>query len=239
MPRGDRLDDRLARADEAALHELGAHIDVEERLRQVKRLGLPEGKDAPSIGTAKRSNRRIRAAKRRTDETASRSPATPVTELRSRDERPGKPPLPAEPDDRLNPRVTLARIERALDELDIRYLTDGDNNLLAMWERHAILFALEGPDDEILVMRARPHATTPPDWAERAYRTVNEWNHTRRFCKAYVGDPTDRGQLPIYAELQVPLAAGVHDALLVELIDCGAAVATSFVDWLHEEGGLL
>ena len=68
---------------------------------------------------------------------------------------------------------------------------------------------------------------------------VNEWNHTRRFCKAYVGDPTERGQLPIYAELQVPLASGAHDALLVEMLDCGAAVATSFVDWLHDEGALL
>jgi hypothetical protein len=88
-------------------------------------------------------------------------------------------------------------------------------------------------------MRARPHATVPPDWADRAYRVVNEWNHTRRFCKAYVGDPTERGQLPIYAELQVPLASGAHDALLGELLDCGAAVATSFVDWLHDEGALL
>ena len=135
--------------------------------------------------------------------------------------------------------VTLARIGKGLDLLDIRFLADGGGSLLAMWERHAVLFTLEGPDDEILVMRARPHATVPPDWADRAYRVVNEWNHTRRFCKAYVGDPTERGQLPIYAELQVPLAAGTHDALLVELLDCGAAVATSFVDWLHDEGALL
>ncbi|HEX5200930.1 YbjN domain-containing protein [Paractinoplanes rhizophilus] len=135
--------------------------------------------------------------------------------------------------------VTLARIGKALDLLDIRFLADGGGSLLAMWERHAVLFTLEGPDDEILVMRARPHSTVPPDWADRAYRVVNEWNHTRRFCKAYVGDPTERGQLPIYAELQVPLAAGAHDPLLVEMLDCGAAVATSFVDWLHDEGALL
>ncbi|MEV6299801.1 YbjN domain-containing protein [Actinoplanes sp. NPDC051861] len=137
------------------------------------------------------------------------------------------------------PAVSLTRIGKALDLLDIRFLADGGGSLLAMWERHAVLFTLEGPDDEILVMRARPHATVPPDWADRAYRVVNEWNHTRRFCKAYVGDPTERGQLPIYAELQVPLAAGAHDALVVELLDCGAAVATSFVDWLHDEGALL
>jgi hypothetical protein len=135
--------------------------------------------------------------------------------------------------------VDLKRLGAALDRLEIRYLTDGDGSLLAMWERHAVLFTLEGPDDEILVIRARPHGTVPPDWADRAYRVVNEWNHSRRFCKAYVGDPTERGQLPIYAEMQVPLISGAHDALLVELIDCAAAVAVAFVDWLHDEGGLL
>ena len=135
--------------------------------------------------------------------------------------------------------VTLERVAVALDRLEIRYLTDGSGTLLALWERHAVLFALEGPDDEILVIRARPHATVPPDWADRSYRVVNEWNHTRRFCKAYVGDPTDRGQLPVYAEMQVPLGSGAHDALLVELVDCAAAVALGFVDWLHDEGALL
>jgi len=155
--------------------------------------------------------------------------------------RVGVPPadLPKAEEPETVEQVTLGRLGKALDLLDIRYLADGTGSLLAMWERHAVLFTLEGPDDEILVMRARPHATVPPDWADRAYRVVNEWNHTRRFCKAYVGDPTERGQLPIYAEMQVPLAAGAHDALVVEMLDCGAAVATSFVDWLHDEGALL
>lgn len=135
--------------------------------------------------------------------------------------------------------VTLRRIGEALDLLDVRYLADGDGSLLAMWERHAVLFTLEGPDDEILVMRARPHSTVPPDWADRAYRVVNEWNHTRRFCKAYVGDATERGMLPIYAEIQVPLLSGAHDPLLDELLDCAAAVTSAFVDWLYDEGGLL
>jgi hypothetical protein len=135
--------------------------------------------------------------------------------------------------------VAMRRVAEALDRLDIRYLTDGDGSLLAMWERHALLFALEGPEDEILVMRARVHGTVPPDWGDRPYRVVNEWNHTRRFCKAYVGDPTERGQLPIYAEIQVPLVAGAHDALLDEVLDCAAAVASTFVDWLYDDGGLL
>ncbi len=92
--------------------------------------------------------------------------------------------------------VTLNRLGNALDLLDVRYLADGGGSLLAMWERHAVLFTLEGPDDEILVIRARPHSTVPPDWADRAYRVVNEWNHTRRFCKAYVGDPPSAASCP-------------------------------------------
>jgi hypothetical protein len=135
--------------------------------------------------------------------------------------------------------VTLARVGVALNLLDVRYLSDGFGHLLAMWERHALLYAMEGPDDEILVIRARPHATVPLDFADRAYRAVNEWNHVNRFAKAYVGDPTEAGQLPIYAETQVPLSSGAHDALLVELVECGATVATSFVDWLHSEAALI
>ncbi|HEX2773164.1 MAG TPA: YbjN domain-containing protein [Micromonosporaceae bacterium] len=135
--------------------------------------------------------------------------------------------------------VTLSRLAAGLERLGVRYLGDGCGRLLAMWERHAVLITLEGPEDEILVVRARAHSTVPPDWADRAYRVVNEWNHTRRFCKAYVGDPTERGQLPIYAELQVPLRSGATDALLVELLDCGAVVAATFVNWLHDEGALL
>ncbi|GHJ45505.1 hypothetical protein Cs7R123_28470 [Catellatospora sp. TT07R-123] len=149
------------------------------------------------------------------------------------------PPAPTKLAVSETPPVNLRRIAATLDLLDIRYLSDGEESLLALWERHALLFAVEGPDDEILVIRARPHATVPPELADLAYRAVNEWNHTRRFAKAYVGDPTERGQLPIYAEWQVPLRSGAHDALLMELLDCAASVSTTFVDWMHSDGGLL
>lgn len=146
---------------------------------------------------------------------------------------------PKPPPDRGVAPVTLARVAGALRTIDVRYLSDGYGNLLAMWERHALLYTMEGPEDEILVIRARPHATVPLDFADRAYRAVNEWNHLNRFAKAYVGDPTLGGQLPIYAETQIPLSAGAHDDLLMELVECGASVATDFVDWLHSEAALI
>lgn len=154
---------------------------------------------------------------------------------------PFSPPIPVQssrrPEDVLP--VTMTRLIGSLRRLDIRYLTDEDQNLLAMWERHALLITLEGPDGEILVIRARAHGTVAPDWADRAYAAVNEWNHTRRFLKAYVGDPNERGVLPLYAEMQVPLVPGIHDALLDELIDCAAAVSGSWADWLHSEALLV
>lgn len=148
------------------------------------------------------------------------------------------PPAPMLVTD-INPPITLERVSATLDLLDVRHLSDGDSSLLALWERHALLLAIEGPDDEILVIRTRPHATVPPELSEVAYRSVNEWNHTRRFAKAYVGDATERGQLPLYAEWQVPCGAGIHDALLLEVVDTAASVSSAFVDWLHSDGGLL
>jgi hypothetical protein len=135
--------------------------------------------------------------------------------------------------------VSTDRVAAALKRLDIRYLTDESGNLLAMWERHVVLFALEGPEKEILVIRARCYNGVPAEWADRAYAAVNEWNHTRRFLKAYVGEPTEQGKLPLYAEMQLPLVPGIHDALLDELVDCAAAVSGSWADWLHDEGALL
>jgi hypothetical protein len=135
--------------------------------------------------------------------------------------------------------ITSDRIAGALDQLDVRYIRHCDGSLLGMWERPAVLFGLEGPADEILVIRVRPHATVPGDWADRAYVAVNEWNHTRRFGKAYVGDLNDLGELPIYAEIQVPFFAGVHEALLVEMLESAVSESECFVGWLHDEGALL
>jgi hypothetical protein len=101
-----------------------------------------------------------------------------------------------------------------------------------------MLFAIEGPDHEILVIRTRLDATVPASAVAHAEAVVNEWNHTRRFLKAYLGDPVDDGSRPVYAELQLALAAGASDDQLHEFIDLGAAVAAGLTEWLHGEGGL-
>lgn len=142
----------------------------------------------------------------------------------------GKHPRPVNPE----------RLAGALRRIDVYFLTDPTSgNLVAMWERHAVMFALEGPDRDILMIRARAHGTVPADFADRAYPAVNAWNHDRRFLKAYLGSPSDSGRLPVYAEMQIPLVPGVHDALLDELLGCAVDVAESWADWLHTDGAVL
>lgn len=136
--------------------------------------------------------------------------------------------------------VTTDRLSAALRRLDVYFLTDpGTGNLVAMWERHAVMFALEGPDRDILMVRARAHGTVAPEWAPQAFPAVNSWNHDRRFLKAYLGEPGESGRLPLYAEMQVPLVPGAHDQLLDELLGCAVDVAEAWADWLHGDGAVL
>lgn len=136
--------------------------------------------------------------------------------------------------------VNTERLADALRRLDVHFLTDPTTgNLVAMWERHAVMFALEGPEQDILMVRARAHGTVPPEWADRAYPAMNSWNHDRRFLKAYVGDPSETGRMPLYAEMQIPMVPGVHDQLLDEFLGCAVDVAEAWVDWLHTEGAVL
>ncbi|GAB3222978.1 hypothetical protein GCM10027447_10250 [Glycomyces halotolerans] len=127
------------------------------------------------------------------------------------------------------------RIIAALKNLDIRYLVDEHGGIVALWERHIVQVRAEGPDSDILVLRARAYQTVPREWAERGYAAMNEWNRTRRFLKAYLGEPTDSGSLPVFGEIQVPVRPGITKALLEELIDCGTAISGTFVEWLEGE----
>ncbi|WP_081913508.1 YbjN domain-containing protein [Glycomyces sp. NRRL B-16210] len=127
------------------------------------------------------------------------------------------------------------RIVSALKNLDIRYLVDENGGIVALWERHIVQVRAEGPDADILVLRARAYQTVPREWAERGYAAMNEWNRTRRFLKAYLGEPTDSGALPVFGEIQVPVRPGITTALLEELIDCGTAISGTFVEWLEGE----
>lgn len=135
--------------------------------------------------------------------------------------------------------LTDERLTQSLRRLAVRYLVDESGALLAMWERHVLQIRREGPGGEILVLRARAYSTVPVEWEDRAYRAANEWNRTRRFLKAYVGEPTESGHLPLYGETQIPVRPGLSDALLDEFIDCAAAVSGAFIDWLYDEGGML
>jgi hypothetical protein len=135
--------------------------------------------------------------------------------------------------------VDMDRIKEALRRLEIRFLTDEDGDVLALWEDHSLLFSLEGPQGTVLVVRARADETVPREWESRALASVNEWNRSRRFLRCFLGEPEPGGAMPVYADLHLHLGPGVHDALLDDLLDCLAVVSCSWVEWLHDDGALL
>lgn len=136
-------------------------------------------------------------------------------------------------------KVTPDRIMDILKELEVTYLTDKDGSVVSMWERYSMLIGVEGSSDDIFVARVRPYATVPPEWVERAYKTVNEWNLTRRFYKAFIGDVSESNQSAVYAEMQIPVAGGLNDDQLHDILGCAVTLADQFVEWLHGDGGLL
>ena len=135
--------------------------------------------------------------------------------------------------------ITLERVKETLRRLQIRFLTDDDGYLLALWEGHSVLFGVQGEEQNVLVMRARADSLVHPEWESRALTAVNEWNRTRRFLKAFVGTPTESGGLPIYGEMQVYLGTGIHDALLDDLVDCVTSVTGAWMEWLAGDGAVI
>jgi hypothetical protein len=135
--------------------------------------------------------------------------------------------------------VDMKRIKESLRRLEIRFLTDEDGDVLALWEGHSLLFSLEGPQRTVLVLRARADEMVPMEWESRALAGVNEWNRSRRFLRCFLGEPEASGGMPVYADQHLHLGPGVHDALLDDLLDCLAVVSCSWVEWLHDDGALL
>jgi hypothetical protein len=135
--------------------------------------------------------------------------------------------------------MDMERVKDSLRRLEIRFLTDEDGDVLALWEGHSLLFSLEGPRQTVLVVRARADEMVPMEWESRALAGVNEWNRSRRFLRCFLGEPEASGAMPVYADQHLHLGPGVHDALLDDMIDCLAVVSCSWVEWLHDDGALL
>jgi len=114
----------------------GSASDTDESsVRSTVRVGVPTQREPSRISVTVPSSDRSSAEPASADPvSADPVPGDPVPSDRS----------PSEESEEISA-VTLTRIGQALDQLDIRFLADGSGSLLAMWERHAVLFTLEGP----------------------------------------------------------------------------------------------
>ena len=129
-------------------------------------------------------------------------------------------------------------IETTLKQLEIRYLSDADGNLIALFNAAtsdpvALVFGATGLNSDILHIGLEVYNSIDKDLYPRLMEICNRWNATRRWPKACLAVTGDQGS--VVASMEVPLSSGVHVDLLDELIRHGISPSLEFSEWVLDE----
>jgi len=101
------------------------------------------------------------------------------------------------------------------------------NEIRAIW-------AAEGHDRSVHDIRVTsPSCTYPAGESPALLALVNEFHNERRWPKAYLR-PIANSRVQLVAEMQYPLADGVHDELLETLTRLALATANDLFGWVSE-----
>ena len=124
-------------------------------------------------------------------------------------------------------------IQHYLSERRLVYLVSGDGEFCVKFANGeqapvtAIFFSMEGPDGNIVVVRARSSAVFGPDQHARLSQFVDEWNRTRRWPKAFTvvdadGAPEVLGECSWLLDSDFPSA--LFDRWLSVVVDAAATL---------------
>ena len=134
-------------------------------------------------------------------------------------------------------------LESFLRRRQLRYLTDQDGDVHVSFgydpnQGCSLRFLLmaAGSKENILAVRVWSDKRIPRSEWGRAVMACNTWNRENRWPKAYLetddGD-TDTGAISL--DLDIPLAPGIHQELLDEILDVMFFGGGSFWEWAHKE----
>jgi len=125
--------------------------------------------------------------------------------------------------------LSRERLAAALRQMDVHYLHTDCGALVALFAPASAtdlqveaLFAVGGPNDTVLDVQAGiARAFGPDDWPG-LLASINDWHREHRWPTGHLDYlPARPGQPPLarlIAEHHTPLAAGIHDELLVETL---------------------
>lgn len=140
----------------------------------------------------------------------------------------------ARPLDPLLPRpLTDARIVRWFEDYHYAWFRDNDGDLGGLWRGRCFYFFRFGPAREVLQVRGHWNREASIERLPELLEFCNEWNIDRIWPKAYAR-VADDGRVTVVAETATDLEAGVTDAQLAELLECGLTTVTRLLDELDD-----
>jgi hypothetical protein len=133
-------------------------------------------------------------------------------------------------------KLTTERITSALKGFDLHYLVDEDGDVMASFSTEAgvcQMWFIVGQQGD-LDCQSILDRTIESDQCPRVLSMLNAWNRDYRMPKAFLRcDDNGRGR--IVSQQSFPLASGVDDELLLNLLGVTIVVNGQFVSWIAGE----
>lgn len=129
---------------------------------------------------------------------------------------------------------SLALVEQILDEYGLKHTIDDDGDLTVRWEKCSVFFFFYGEQQEILQARLYLNRRFDVDLRAGLALTMDEWNRTKLFPKAYTVLPDD-GAVGVCAEQCFDFEAGVTRAQLKYTVGVWVETLLRFADWVDEQ----
>lgn len=143
--------------------------------------------------------------------------------------------------------ISPEMIREHLTRNELKFFVDQDGDFRVDFAAFAegapsitIWLTIEGEHGDIFVVRVIGQQAIPKTLWPQAINACNQWNMEKRYPKAFLFIPSDTAELfgQVHLEGQFPLAAGIAQPQLDEIISTLIATGFSFWQWVFETGAL-
>lgn len=127
--------------------------------------------------------------------------------------------------------LTKDRVAAYLRSEGYNFAFEGDTPLHGFWDENLFFFLLLG-DDDVFQVRGIWKKTLPVSRRGEAMMAANDWNRDHAWPKMYVR--VDDEMVNIVGETQTNLSAGVSNAQIGDLVECGIGTGCQAFDHFTE-----
>ncbi|GAA3797015.1 hypothetical protein GCM10022403_033680 [Streptomyces coacervatus] len=123
-------------------------------------------------------------------------------------------------------------IKETLRTLEVRFLIDGDGDVITLWPDSCMCFLTAGTRSTIYVHQVHLDRRFALDNRQYLLEQINDWNRDHYWPKAFAVTD-DMGEVHVHAESQFDCTAGITPELFTHTTACWIAAALQFVAWIN------